>query len=227
MRKICCTILLLWLAASCLNTDNGASRRMPAVYADYRIWGEEGKEEVTCLFRFFEGSPDGETIVLRDGSIALDGYTLKADSAPETGAYYELFRPVSTFSGAHTITFRDEQGKTYREDFEYRPFFIRPALATMQRRGPISIGIEGVPAGGKLRVIVTDTSFTTRDINELLPVLDGKITLSPVQLDRVASGPLNLHLYREEERPLRHPPSAGGMIAISYGLQRFFELSDP
>src|SRR5688500_14666397 len=140
MRKICCTILLLWLAASCLNTENRADRRMPAVFADYRVWGEEGKNDVTCLFRFFEGSPDGETIVLRDGSIALDGTTLKADSAPETGAYYEYFRPLCGFSGAHTISFRDERGKTFREEFDYRPFYILPEISTIQMRGPITIG---------------------------------------------------------------------------------------
>lgn len=227
MRRICCTIWLLWLVASCLNPENRADRRLPAVFADYRIWGEEGKQDVTCLFRFFEGSPDGETIVLQEGSIVLDGTTLAAGSAPETGAYYEYFRPLTEFSGTHTITFRDERGKTYREDFEYRPFTIEPEIASIQLRGPITIGINGVRPGDQLRVIVTDTSFATPDINELMPVVDGKLTISPVQLDRVSSGPLNLHLFKEEERLLRNAPPAGGTIAISYGLQRFFELSDP
>ena len=226
MRKICCTIGLLWLTASCLNTDNRPGGRSPVIFADYRIWGEEGKDDVTCLFRLFEGSPDGESLVLREGSIALDGRLLQPDSAAETGAYYESIRQVSEFSGTHTITLRDERGRTFREEFEFLPFYIRPEMASIQMRGPISIGIEGVAAGEELRVIVTDTSFSTPDINELMPVLDGKLTLSPIQLDRVTSGPLNLHLYKEEERPLKNPPPGGGMIAISYGLQRFFELAD-
>src|SRR5688572_14184171 len=159
MRKICCTIGLLWLAASCLNTENRSEGRSPAIFADYRIWGEEGKDVVTCLFRLFEGSPDGESLVLREGSILLDGTRLQVDSAAETGAYYESIRPLSEFSGTHTITLRDEEGSNFREDFEFHPFFILPEMATIQMRGPITIGIEGVPAGAELRVIVTDTSF--------------------------------------------------------------------
>ena len=197
------------------------------MYADYRIWGEEGREAVTCLFRFYEGNPDGASLVLSKGSISIDGIPLAADSARQTGAFYEFSLPLPDFEGPHTILFRDDQGKEYREAFDFRRLYIDPELSAVQRRGSLIIGIAGTEEKEPIRVILTDTSFATPDINELFPVVGGRVRIGALHLNNVATGPLNLHLYREEERPLKNPPPGGGTISISYGVQRSFELADP
>lgn len=226
MRKICCNILGLWLVTSCLHTENARDRKQSGVYADYRIWGEEGREAVTCLFRFYEGGPEGASLVLGKNSISIDGIPMVAGSARQTGAFYEFSLPLQDVEGPHTILFRDDQGNEYREAFDFRRLYISPELDAVQRRGSFTIGIAGVKEMEPVRVILTDTSFATADINEWFPVVGGKVRIGALHMINVASGPLNLHLFREEDRPLKNPPAGGGTISISYGLQRSFELAD-
>jgi hypothetical protein len=42
----------------------------------------------------------------------------------------------------------------------------------------------------------------------------------------ISNGPINLHLYKEEEKLLNKDSSGWGELSITYGLKREFELKD-
>src|SRR3712207_5845550 len=98
MNKGFVFLMLLIVFAGCTNAEIGSSKDVASdgVYADYKIWAEEGKETVTVLLQYRMGGPDGTTLVLEPpGGVAFDGAPLKVDSAGITGAYYEASFPLS------------------------------------------------------------------------------------------------------------------------------------
>ena len=62
------------------------------------------------------------------------------------------------------------------------------------------------------------------DINRLQTVTDGKLVISPEELQTVAAGPVTLMLYKEVEKTLEKGTLSGGRLSITYGLSREFEL---
>jgi len=215
------------MLAGCANNDSPASRGSTGLYVNYRIWGEEGRENVNGLFQFKPFASSARTLTLEPpAGVQLDGKELQADSTPLTGAYYEVQQPLASFSGSHTIVFTDSSGKKHQETFEYQPFRLINTLPETLSRNGISLQLEGLNEGDSIRVVVVDTSFNTNGINELRAVTDGKVVISREQLNDVASGPITLQLIKEEERPVKNLPQKGGHISISYKLTRELELKD-
>jgi hypothetical protein len=84
-------------------------------FFDYRIWADEGREDVTVNLQYRMGGKNGTTLVLDEPSKAMfDGEQLKVDSAKVTGAYYETQKPIASFPGKHTISFTDLNKKEYK-----------------------------------------------------------------------------------------------------------------
>ena len=197
-----------------------------AAYFDFRIWGEEGKEDVTVLLQFREGDRDGNTMVLEpEGKVELDGEQLKGDSAGFTGAFYEVQKPLSQFKGKHTIVFTNVNGQKFTEEFEFLSFTVSEELNETINRSDMAINLSGLKPVDTLRVIVTDTSFTSKDINEMITVNNGKLVITPQLLNNVVNGPATLDIYKESERELKSTKE-GGFISITYGLKREFILED-
>lgn len=224
MRDKLFQILILLLFFSC--TDRSNNPGSDAVYADYSISGEEGDENITCLFRFYSHR-DGTPLLLEPpAAVLLDGVAVPVDSAGLSGAYYEVQKPLAAFAGAHTITFQSAEGKSYVEKFLFQPFSITHGLGETVPRATLTIQLAGLPATRPLRVLLTDTSFATPDINNIDTVQNGQLVITREALRNVANGPVMLHLYNEEERRLQQPPGRGGKLSITYGLSREFELTD-
>src|SRR6187397_2623725 len=111
---------------SCTSNEIGNSKDVnpEAVFFDYEVWAEEDKEDVTVNLQYRMGGKNGTTLVLDEPSkVILDGEQLKVDSAKVTGAYYEVQRPLASFTGKHTINFTDVNNKEYNEEFAFTPFF--------------------------------------------------------------------------------------------------------
>jgi hypothetical protein len=156
--------------------------------------------------------------------VTLDGIALEGDSARLSGAFYESQQPLDGFAGTHTIVFKNAEGKEYKEEFRFQPFTVTNDLTGAVPRGEIELQLEGLAPTDYVRVLLTDTSFTTTDINEVDTVRNGRITISRAALRNVASGPVTLHLFKEEERRLKNAPAGGGLLSITYGLSREFDL---
>ena len=214
---------------SCTSDEIGNSKDVnpDAVFFDYEIWAEESKEDVTVNFQYRMGGKNGTTLILNEPSkVMLDGEQLKVDSAKVTGAYYEVQRPLTSFAGKHTISFIDLNKKEYNEEFEFKPFSLEPDVPSTLNRGDLVFNFKGLDGVDYLSVILTDTSFTSHDINDIDTVRNGRLIIRGDRLSALINGPIHLQFYREQILPLKKPTKEGGKFIITYGLKRNFDLKD-
>ena len=221
-----CTALV-----SCFNNKEiGAANDVDpqSIYYDYKIEGEEGKEAVSIMLQYRFGGEEGTTLVLDEPStVSVDGIPLKTDSARITGAFYELLLPADGFNGTHTILFTDREKKQHKEEFQYNPFGLASELPEKIKNEPFTIRLSGLSAApAAIRLVITDTAFNTRDVNEEMMVDSGEIIITRRLLSNLKNGPVTLEIYREEEHPVKNGSKEGGRILITYSLKRQFELTD-
>ena len=214
---------------SCTSNEIGNSKDVnpDAVYFDYEIWAEEGREDVTVNLQYRMGGKNGTTLLLDEPSkVMLDGEQLQVDSAKVTGAYYEIQRPFSSFTGKHSITFIDLNKKEYIEEFEFIPFMLDPDVPATINRGDLVFKFKGLDSLDYLNVILTDTSFKSADINDMDTVRNGRLVIAAGRLSALINGPINLQFHREVVKPLKNGTKEGGKFYIHYGLKREFDLKD-
>jgi hypothetical protein len=214
---------------SCTSDEIGNSKDVnpDAVFFDYEVWAEEGKEDVTVNLQYRMGGKNGTTLILNEPSkVILDGEQLKVDSAKVTGAYYEVQKPLPLFAGIHTISFTDLNKKVYNEEFEFKPFSLEPDVPSTLNRGDLVFNFKGLDPVDYLSVILTDTSYTSDDINDIDTVRNGRLVIKADRLSALINGPIHLQFYREQVLPLKKPTKEGGKFIITYGLKRDFELKD-
>ena len=222
------TLTTTFFLCSCTSNEIGNSKDVnpDAVFFDYRIWADESREDVTVNLQYRMGGKNGTTLVLDEPSkVLFDGEQLQPDSAKVTGAYYEIQRPFSSFAGMHTITFTDLNKKEYKEEFEFVPFSV-DSISPVMHRGDLVFTFQGLDPVDYLNVILTDTSFTSADINDMDSIRNGKLIISANRLSALENGPINLQFYKEIVKPLKSSTKEGGKLFISYGLKREFELKD-
>lgn len=223
------TLTSIFLLFSCTSDEirNIKDVDPDAVYFDYKIWAEETREDVTVNLQYRMGGKNGTALVLDAPSkVLFDGEQLQADSAKVTGHYYEIQRPFASFAGKHTISFTDLNKKEYNEEFEFTPFTLEPNVPATVNRGDVVFTFKGLDSLDQLHVILTDTSFTSADINDIDTVRNGRLVISANRLSALINGPINLQFYKEVEKPVKSSTKEGGKLFISYGLKREFELKD-
>ncbi|HEY1869798.1 MAG TPA: hypothetical protein VGG71_02005 [Chitinophagaceae bacterium] len=209
---------------SCTNNETNSKVADPdAVFFDYKIRGEEKDSNVTVYIQFKEGGPNGTPVVLDDpAKVELDGELISVDSAKLTGPYYEIRKPSLGFQGKHIISFTDEDAKKNDEEFVYRTFNLTTKLSDVSR-GDLSFDFDGLNDEDYIRISATDTSFASKDINEIDTVKNGKLVIPAIKLKNLVNGPVTLLLSKETERIIRKR-TEWGRIVVSYGIQREFEL---
>ena len=97
----------LFFLTACNNGKNSLLEKdVDDLYLDYKIAGEEGYDKLTILARFRNGGKNEETVLLKEPArVELDGEVFPAQSAPLSGPFYELNKPILAFTGKHTIRF--------------------------------------------------------------------------------------------------------------------------
>lgn len=227
--KDICLFSLVFLF-SCTSNEIGNSKDVnpDAVFFDYEVWAEEGKEDVTVNLQYRMGGKNGTTLVLDEPSkVILDEEQLKVDSAKVTGAYYETQRSLASFTGKHTINFTGLNKKEYNEEFEFTPFSLEPDVSSTLNRGDLIFNFKGLDSVDVLSVTLTDTSFQSADItNDIDTVRNGRLVIKADRLSALINGPIHLQFYREQILPLKKATKEGGKFMITYGLKRDFELKD-
>lgn len=232
MRKIqgCLLLFVSVLLSACNNVENTKQKNIDpeAIFFTYKIWGEEGNNDVTCMIQYRHGSPDGTAFLLKSpGKVALDGEVLIADSIRLSGVYYEKVKPLTEFSGKHTIDFTDSKGRPFTTDFEFIAFSLVADLPQKIQRKPFRIKLKNFPAAKTaLSLTMTDTAFATEDVNQIYMVTNSEITITDEMLSRLKNGPIALQLTRDEEKQLKYGTKESGKVSISYGLRREFDLVD-
>ena len=228
MRYFFLFLSLLFLIA-CNNNARDSRSRKPAadaVYYDYQVWGEEGDSTVTVTFQYRNHGGDGQAQKLKDsGSVLLDGQQLQSDSSGYSGTIYSFTQPASAFAGQHTISFVDNNGKAHKEEFRFEPFALAEELPERLKKTPFSIKLKNFPAEpAMVRLTITDTSYSSRDVNDEMMIENGEIKISESQLANLVAGPVTLEIYREDEKPLAQTAKEGGRVLMMYVLRRELNL---
>lgn len=229
MRYFLFSFTMLTLLVACKNAKtNKKEASAETIYYDYRIWGEEGRDDVTVRLQYKSGGEEGEPIAWSlPTKVLFDGVEIKIDSSRFTGAYYELIKPVEKVRGKHSIVFVDEHGKERREDFNFEPFSLEKNLPETIKRIPFQIKLANFPDTlTSIRLVMTDTSLHSAGVNEEMLIENGIINITEQQLANLTKGPVVLEIYKEEERPIRDTPAVDGKLSMTYGIKREFELTD-
>lgn len=223
------SIFILMLTSSCGSNEIGSNKDVSpqSVYFDYKVWGEEGRDNVTVLLQYRFAGANGTTLVLDDpAKVELDGKKIPVDSSKLTGAYYEVSAPLKDFIGKHSIVFTDLDQKQYKEEFEFQPISLKTQLPDTVKRADLVFDLDGLDRLDYVRVLLTDTAFTSTDINRVDTVRNGRITISKEDLQKVVNGPVYLELSKEVEKPVKNSTREGGHFSLSYGIKRDFTLQD-
>lgn len=226
------TVLVVFVSVfifSCTSNEIGNSKDVnpETIWFDYKIWGEEGNDDATVMLQYRFGGSNGTTLTLDEPSkVELDGKAIKGDSSKMTGAFYEVQRPVAEFAGKHSIVFTNMNKKQYKEEFTFQPISITTQLPETIGREGIIIELEGLDPVDYVRVLLTDTSFTSDGINRVDTVKNGKLMLSKADLKKLVKGPVHLELVKEDEKQVKAATEEGGRISVSYALRREFLLKD-
>jgi hypothetical protein len=222
---ICLTVTM----TACHEAGEGHSKDVnpDTIYFDYSITAEEN-EEVTCMFRYRIGGPEGRTLFLDEPSkVELDGQRLMPDTARFTGIFYEVSKPAANFAGEHNIVFTASDKRQYKEKIDFDPFELENELPERISRKPFTIQINHLPENEKsLHLVMTDTGYATNDVDEMVTVVNGAIMVDEEMLSRLTEGPIWLQLSRETETPLQQKTKQGGRLYMRYGLKRNFELTN-
>lgn len=200
---------------------------MNDIYLDYRLTANEGDDNLNLVLQFREYDKDGSTLYVGgEGKVLLDGEELKADSAEMSGAFYEIQKPIASFSGEHEIVL-EAPGRRIVERFHFQPMTLAEALPdTVRRAGGWDMRLDGVENGDPVRIMMLDTSFFNDEINRLDTVRQGRIRIRPADLEKLHDGPIQFELYRELDRPTVADNRAGGRFSRTFALRRSFVLVD-
>ena len=195
------------------------------IYFHYQITGEENKENVHCYFQFRTGGPNGTSLAFHEpGSVKLDGVSLKPDSTSFTGIFYEIMKPAVSFSGTHILQVVSMSGKEYTDSFTYKPFSFVDSMPVVVKIADQTIKLKGLDKIDYVRLIATDTSFNSPDINKVDTIKNGNLIISAKRFGKIVKGPINFQLIKEKEIISSKSEGFRGKINISYGLKRNFLL---
>jgi len=214
---------------SCNSNEIGSSKDVnpEAIYFDYKIWGDEGNDNLTVKLQYRFGGENGTTLTLeKPAKVELDGEIIPVDSTKMLGAFYETEKSIENFNGEHTITFTAFNEKKYREKFGFQAISLKTKLPAALKRGKMLLEVDGLEAKDFVRVILTDTSYASEGINRVDKIKNGQIIITEEDLKSLVNGPIQLELIKEEERAVKNGTREGGRISISYGLKREFILKD-
>ena len=222
--KLLTSAFILMILISCSEEDT-ALPDPGQLYLDYKISGEEGNPDATIHLRFRVGGPDRRTVALpKNASVIFDGQTLPVDSTEYTGTYYETQRRLDSLTGIHTILFKDWNGKEYKEEFSFNKFSLQSELPDTIIRGDLEFIFTSADTDFPVLIVLTDTTFETRDINENRNVTNNRLTITAEELQFVSDGPIFMEILKEEDLGLKNPTGKGGKLIVSYGLKRQFHL---
>ena len=224
------SIFLFTMIIGCHNKSESSVKAIPgkeAVFFDYAVWAEEDKDFVNILLKFRQGGENDSTIILEAPSkVEVDGKILEADSSKMSGIYYELQTPVDSFTGKHQVVFTSADNKEYKEQFEFKPFRFKTGFPDTIHRANLVLEFENLNDEDYIRITAIDTSFKSRGINDVDTLKGGQLLISKERLKNLVNGPVRIEFYKEEEKPVKNSTSGGGLLSITYGLKRQFELVD-
>lgn len=217
------------IVVGCRSKDrSGGSKFEPGnVFLDYRINAREADDNLTVLLQFREGGEKGDAISIAEwGKVTLDGEVLPGDSTKRTGFFYEVHKPIGSFSGKHTIILSGDNNEEYKEDFDFRKIVLLTPISDTLTREELVLEFEGLESKDYLRLLVVDTSATNDGINRVDTLQNGRLIITKADLEDLHNGPIQLLLVREFKKATKNGTNLGGWVLVTYSLSREFFLRD-
>ncbi len=222
------SFLFFLFSVSFLGCNNKKDKNYEAdpetIWFDYQVTGGEGDDNLTILLQYRGGGEEENGIAA--GEVKLDGETIAADSTKMTGVFYELHKPLTAFTGKHSIVFTDINKREYKEEFDFKPIVLLTPVNDTVKRDELVFEFDGLDPEDHVRVLLTDTSYINDGINRVDKVLNGRLVITKSDLENLANGPVQLEFIREYERPVKNGTKEGGRLLITYSLKREFILKD-
>ncbi|MBK8606897.1 MAG: hypothetical protein IPN82_08770 [Chitinophagaceae bacterium] len=222
-------ITLLISGVSCGSKDKKVDTTLEIdnIYFDYKISAEEGYDNLTVLLKYRDDDKNGDAFapeVLKN--IKLDEEILVPDSSKMGGVFYEIQKPINTFTGKHYITFFTNEGKEFKEEIVFSPMILTTVIPETIKREDLVLDFTGLENEDHVRIVLTDTSFFNDGVNRIDAVLNNQMIVSKKDLESLADGPILLEFIREFEQPIKNAGEAGGRVRINYTLRRSFNLQN-
>jgi hypothetical protein len=219
-----CSLFVISCADSA-ESDAVSKQSANGTYADYKVWAEEGQDDVTVRLQYSSNEEGLAFALPAPGKVLLDGEGLAADSTRFNGVFYEVSKPIEAFRGWHTITMVDVDGKEHKDTFTFSPFTLTKEISANIKKKPFSIVLDGLPEERSLvRLVMIDTDYESADVNEEVRPEDGVIVITEEYLSNLTKGPIVMELYLEVERPLSANRQQRGQFSLTYALRRQFNL---
>ncbi|RYY57209.1 MAG: hypothetical protein EOO09_03470 [Chitinophagaceae bacterium] len=211
------------VSGSCNSGEAGNTGEVDAdrIFLDYHFTAYEEGGDIALKLQYRAGGPQGSALLLAPpAGVTVDGQPVPVDSSGIDGAFYELVKPFSDFSGSHVIVYTDANGKKLEETVEFPPLDLAGVLPDTLDRSGIEVPLAGLGKGDLVQVLLTDTSAYSPGIERTDSLRDGVLRISEQELSRIKSGPVNFQLLRHRIRPLSNPTAAGGKLTVTYAIAR-------
>jgi len=220
-QRIFFSFILIACIASCTTEEIGNSKDVnPAtIYTTYTTTYNETESNVNNMARFRFAGPDGTTLLLSDSSnVKLDGVAIMADSTKFLGAFYNIRKPVEGFTGKHTWSFTDINGKLYEETFSFEPVSLQTIIPAYIKAADLHLSFSGVNNGDSIRVALMDTS--KKGFDEILyAVNQNEIVIPAASFKNLKIGPLEITFSCKRSRPIKNCPKEGGLLLFEFNLR--------
>lgn len=223
MRKIILILFPILVVTACSSGEIGNSRDVnpETIYIAYNISYSENSTQVGCMAQFRFAGEDGTTLVLNDpSSVSLDNKEIVVDSNTNySGAYYLVNADQANFSGTHTWRYTDAKGKTYTQQFDFIPFKLDEEIpSSITSDKDLIIKLSGLKEGSDLHCIVSDTSFSSDDIDRSFKINHGTIVIPSTLLQKLSEGPADVIVSSNYTKPLDQSTPEGGVLNYDYSL---------
>ena len=114
-------LLLLFFGIACSNKEQSDKEvNQENIYFDYKVTASEGDDNLTVMLQYRDGEGGDAISIKETGNVMLDDEPVPEGSTRMTGAFYELYKPVDSFTGKHSIIFTDAYKNEYKEGIPCR-----------------------------------------------------------------------------------------------------------
>lgn len=221
--------LLLLLAAfvfisACTSNEIGYSKDVnPAtIYTQYSIIKEKDQDSIRCRAQYRFAGQNGTTLVLSQPSmIQLDQQPLFVDSSDFEGAYYEKQFAPAQFSGNHYWLFTGTDGKKYKESFTLQTPDCNTAFSTTIQPANYTLTYQQLQAPVAITVAISDSAGSNYIFTQNVSPQNNQVQLQPAFFDSLATGPITISTYINQNRALQHCPDEGGNLSLYYFIKEW------
>ena len=218
-------LALLFLGIAISGCREQAAYQEEELFHDYQITGEEGAEQVSILVQFRERNSYGPTVELMNGSnIELDGIPLQLNKETRSGPIYVASRTVNEFAGKHQLVYTNGKGKKWRQELDFSVFGL---IDTNLFKKPVDssgfeLSIRSSSPVRRLRVLMTDTSYAGKEVDEKKTVTQNRLSVLAADLKGLKPGPIQLELVSEYHRTMEGKGQLWGTLHVAYTVRREF-----